>query len=267
MEVLRSPNYNSGVPYIISGYIREYDIAKANINVLLAKGVISKETFDMLYASDRMTRQVYIGKLQKDNPGTADILKAGIKEAKEQFIIHNNLSESDILTIKNDALFILGKSPRITRFGNIEFVHKNTYTSFYKLGRLEIYYYYNKMDNRERIDIKGIKPDNLKLHDGYFLEFLKLVFCSAQIESLADTLDIITSFHEQFINRQLDIRYYRNLDSMCEYTFYSNMSAFSSFTASVLNQSSINDIDISVNINVIRDLYQIFSSLYLSKFK
>ena len=262
-NLLRSPNYSMKVDYIISSYIREYDISKANINILYKYGVLSKEKYEYYLTADRMTRQIDIGLMQKD-PKVTKVLQNGIMEAKRNFFEANNIEESDVLTIHNDAIFIINKIPTITKFDNIEFINKNTYTSYYKLGPLEIYYFYDPINNIENIDIKGINDDRLKIHEDYFLEFLKVVFSSAQTENIKDTLDIIITFYKQYINRELEIGYYRNFDSESAYYIKSDISRYSVFRAYTLEEHNKYDIDINCNLQLIIQLYKYFSSIHLN---
>ena len=118
-------NYTSGISYLDNTFIYEYDISKANINVLYSKKAIDKDTYDYLYNANRDTRQVYIGKLQKENKEIATILKAGIIEAKKWLFEANNIHDYEVLSIKNDAVFIINRVLNYTQFSIIEFKCKN----------------------------------------------------------------------------------------------------------------------------------------------
>ncbi len=262
-NLLKTPNYSMNVDYIISGYIREYDISKANINILYKYGVLSKEKYEYYLTADRMVRQIDIGLMQRDS-NISTILKNGIMEAKRMFFEANNIDESDVLTIHNDAIFLINKIPTITKFDNIEFINKNIYTSYYKLGGLEIYYFYDPINSIENIDIKGINDDKLKIHENYFLEFLKVVFSSAQTEGIKDTLDVIITFYQQYINKELEIGYYRNFDSESVFYLNTGISNYSVFRAYTLEEHNKYDLDISCNLQLIIQLYKYFSSIHLN---
>ena len=94
-------NYTSDISYLANTIIYEYDISKANINVLYSKGAIDKQTYDYLYNANRMIRQVYIGKLQRDDKNIVSILKQGIIEAKKMLFEANNIEDYEVLSIKN----------------------------------------------------------------------------------------------------------------------------------------------------------------------
>ena len=58
-------NYLNPIPYLFSD-IREYDISKANINILFAKGIIDEDKYKYLYNLPRMDRQYTIGNMCKN---------------------------------------------------------------------------------------------------------------------------------------------------------------------------------------------------------
>ena len=96
----KEKNYTVDLDYLFNQYIREYDISKANINVLFAKRMINKETYNMLYNADRMYRQVYIGKMIRSNQNVQKVLSDGIIEYKQKFFEANNINDNNIISIK-----------------------------------------------------------------------------------------------------------------------------------------------------------------------
>lgn len=254
--------FTAPIDYIISSYIREYDISKANANVLFMKGAISKDQYNHLMGLDGMSRYISVGLLQKNNSDISTCLKEGIKEMRHLFLTSNNLTLSDILSIKNDAIFIINKIPMVTKFNNVEFVNKNVYTSFYKLsgGKIEIYYLYDMVNNIERIDIKGMKDEKILLHENYFLEFLLVLFNSAQIDHLKDTIDILITFYESYLKLELDIGYYRQFDAESIFNI-KRIGISSVYKADFLGEDSKSHIDISYNLNILRELIGIFATI------
>ena len=105
--IYEKTNYSAGLNYLNNTFIREYDISKANINVLFSKGIIDKRTYDYLYESERMIRQIFVGKLIKNNNGVSDVLKQGILEARKNLFEANDIKDYEVLSIKNDAVFII----------------------------------------------------------------------------------------------------------------------------------------------------------------
>ena len=97
-------NYTSDISYLNNVFIYEYDISKANINILLFYGVIDEKTYDMLYNADKKYREIYVGKMEQNNSKITEIKAKGIEEFRHKFFEANQLENKDILSIKNDAM-------------------------------------------------------------------------------------------------------------------------------------------------------------------
>lgn len=254
--------YTMQIPFMVSCNITEYDMSKANISVLLASGLISKEEYDKLYNMPRMERQITIGKMQINNEKIKQGLKNGFAHYRKLFIESNGLQDSDILSIKKDAIFVINKEPRICEFDNyIRFTPKNRYTSFFKILGLEFYYLLDRLNGIENLDVKGISDDKLLLHGDYMVQFLCIVFEALNSRSPEEIIDIIVKFSERYLNRELDLGYYREFN------------ADSGFRVSMKNTQYLMDfaleeekqyINISYNYKLIQELYKIASLLYSS---
>ncbi|MGL5330508.1 MAG: hypothetical protein ACRDD7_14650 [Peptostreptococcaceae bacterium] len=254
-------NYTIDSEYIISRYIREYDISKANINILYKYKKITVQEYETYMNMDNMQRKISIGLLLQRNPEYTQILKDGITEAKKMFFISNNIQPSEVLSIKNDAIFLIDKIATFTDFDNIKFVNKNIYTSFYKLNKMQLYYYYDSITGNEVLDIKGMNDEKRLLHENHFLEFLKVCFNSAQSSNIMDTLDIVSTFYNKYLQLGVDIEYYRNFDSDSMYiTKNNNYGIYSN-----LSNDNKNDLNIMCNLHIIRQLYQIYSGIYFMR--
>ena len=162
-DFLKGQNYNSEYNLILNSFIREYDLSKANINALYERGVISKDQYDNLYNSDKQIREKTIGLMIRKDQNIYKEIQKGIIDAKRNLIISNNIEPEDIVSIKNDAVFVKNNKLKYTKFGLMDFKLKNTYTLYIKINRYEFYYYYNSFNNEEKLDVKGINDDNLKL--------------------------------------------------------------------------------------------------------
>lgn len=259
-------NYTADISYLNNVFITEYDISKCNINVLYTKNIIDKQTYDYLYNAERMVRQVYIGKLSK-NKYISDALKEGIIEAKKIFFESNNIQDRDVLSIKNDAVYIINKRLKYTKFNLIEFKPKNVYTSFYKFRNMEIYYYYNNMNKNEYIHIKGISDEKIKLHENYFLQLLKDVFYSIQIDGPEVALRMLKDFYLDYIQMNLPIEYYRKFDIYSDYHFKYKTSLNTGFAAMDMLDKDKYLLDITYNASILLQLQRYIISMYFSKNK
>lgn len=247
-------NYLKRISYLIHHKIYEYDISKANINILLYKGVIDINEYNRIYNLSRIDRQKEIGLMILKDRNIEKIIHSGIIEMREKFLLSNNISDDDILSCKNDAIFVIDKVPLYTRFENVEFKLKNTYTSFYKTNNYE-FYYLNDSVNGDKLDVKGINDEKLLLHEEYIIDFCKALFNTVDY-NINDAVLMIRNFYNQFINNQLDIGYYRNFDpdSLFKITIMRNVYDVESIT-----QNEMMYINKDCNINFIRELWRIIT--------
>lgn len=258
-------NYLIDLPYIISTNIYEYDIRKANINVLRALNYIDQDYYNKLNSMPRMERQMEIGYMIRSNSEIYKILDTGIKHYKKLLFESNNLEYGSILSIKNDAVFVIGNKLKYTQFSNefntVEFVLKNNYTSYYKIQNIEIYFKSDMINGRLIIDIKGL-GEKIDLHRqfiGWIAEILSMI----EVGDLEMALNDIQIFYNHYINRTLPIEYYRQLDPMSMYVIQTDTAYYSTMTLPpAADKRALN---INCNLQVIRTLYGYVSQLYLTR--
>ena len=255
-------NYLAPYPYLIAHDIYEYDIQKANINVLLYMGLIDKQYYDKLLSMDRMDRQIEIGYLQRYTPGLADKLSEGIKEFRHKFIRTNNLADNDILAIKNDALFIIDKIPKYTEFDNIHFIQKNKYSSYIKLLNFEIYFASSVVNGTMTIDVKGIADDKIPLHENGILGFIATVLFLVESGDLDSALSYFNEIYEGYLLRKLNVDYYREFNERSQYLLTVNSNFYYIDRCREADKYSLN---ISYNINILRDLFGILSTIQFQR--
>lgn len=252
-------NYSANVPFIFSKSIYEYDIEKANISILYSKGIISKEYYDKLYHAYKLQRQIAIGNLQKQNSEITHILQKGIIEAKKELFELNDIDPGKVLSIKNDAVFLIGKILNITSVlnDNVKFILKNSYNSFVRLSGIEVYYMYNRTTGNEAYSIKGLGKSEY-LHEEYMIDFILFILSSIQTESIESTIGYIKDFYNQYINRNLPIGYYREFNSSSKYII--GEYAVNDIIDTIDNKNKLN---ISYNANILKILMQYISTIYL----
>ena len=257
--------YTADISYLTNVFIYEYDISKCNINVLFTKGAIDKKTYDYLYRSPRMVRQVYVGNLIK-NPELSKILSDGITEYKQKFFEVNSIRDGDVLAIKNDAIFLIIKKVQYTKFGLIEFVKKNVYTAYYKLNGLEIYYYYSNVTKEEYVDIKGINDKKVELHKGFFLQVLQDLFYSIQVNGPVISMQMLKEVYTEYVTLQMPVECYRtfNADSIYHFNVFSK-STMAGYQINGITDAYKPMLDISTNLKVLMELQRIIVTMYFSK--
>lgn len=260
----QNKNYLMDIDYLISTSISEYDIRKANISILYSEGVIDKKYYDYLYSADRMTRQVEVGYMIKDNKEVGDILSNGITKYRKMFFESNGLQDMDILSIKNDAIFIITKRPNITKFGNIEFVNKNNYSTYMKiLKKKEVYLNINRNDGTTQIDIKGISDENLIKHQNAMVQVIVDIAYYIEAGDIITAIRYVTGLYNQYIARTLPLEFYRSFDEESKFVSKSGIGYYS--MDNIHDKRFVDILDISCNANVIRDIYGILLNIYFSK--
>lgn len=252
-------NYTKDIKFLINTPIYEYDISKANINLLLQANAISNEKYNKLFNASREERQKAVGIMQLRDNNIYNIINAGVKNMRNKLMEVNNIPLENILSAKNDALFIINQKPKITKFDNIEFVLKNTYTSFFKVDSLELYYFCDNINKIEKLDVKGISDKSLEYHKDYMLDFLKALFETLQT-NINDAILMFRCFYNDYVNNNLDMGYYRNFDSNSLFS----LNVYNNIYNSISPPNSIEYINKDYNLNFLRDIWQIISHIELN---
>lgn len=260
IDVFDLDKYTMPVNNIIA-YIREYDMAKANINVLLYNNIISKQEYDYLYELPKIQREITIGMKQKNNHKITEALQNGFKDARHLFYNANNIKENNILSIKKDAIFLIDKIPKTTIFENINFKLKNIYVSYYNLAKMEFYY---TNINQEKIDIKGMSEESINLHRNYFYDLLCFIFSEALSGNYQNLLILIKDISNRYLNKEFSIEYYREFNnrSLFRTNYQINNSVY--YINSIGSKICYNDINPIFNYSILQELYKIFMQNYLS---
>lgn len=262
-------NYSADISYLTNTFITEYDISKANINVLYLKGVLDKPTYDYLYQSERMVRQTFVGKLQRDDKHVTKLLQQGIIEAKKALFEANNIQDHEILMIKNDAVFIINRSLRNIDFGMIKFMPKNTYTSFYKINtpvsKMEMLYYYSNINKEEYLDIKGLSDNVLPLHADYFYQALKDIFYSVQTNGIEVAMRMMKDIYMQYVTLQLPAEYYRKFDDKSDFHLNTFSRLSTGYSINQIDESMKSKLDITYNLHILMEIQKILVSIYFNR--
>ena len=254
-------NYSVKLPYI-KNIITEYDLRKANISVLKYNKLISTEEYDRLLNTPKSVRERYIGMMIKNNYNIGKSIIKGIVEAKKLFFELNNIQDNEIVSIKNDAIFISGSRPIQTDVNEIfTFIPKNVY-SFYMstINNMEIFYNYNQITDSEVIEIKGIKDEVLETHRFHMIYFVSTIMYMIQTCTIEDTIKYFNEFYDNFINLRLPIEYYREFNSTSKYKLIGGK-----YLLDYVDESNKNELDINNNVYVLRDIHSVLCDIYFSK--
>ena len=257
-------SYKSPIQFLVDTNVREYDISKANINVLRDANVVSEEQYQYYYQCPKDERSVAIGKMQGFDSRVTDILKEGIANARRVFIESNKINDSEILAIRNDAITIIGNRPIVNLdvTSRVHFRMVGSYTSFYHVNTIDLFYLYDRISNTELLDVKGLGDFGAMLHKDYMLDFLSLLFYTAQINGIKDAIYLLQTVYQNYINKSLSIEYYRELNPLSKYKLSPEFSMYSSLYMDYATERDKKILDIGFNENILRYFNRIYASIY-----
>ena len=203
---------NPMIEYLFNDEIIEYDIRDAGFSLIKEfKLLPSDKIMELERMGKGFNRHVAIGKLQRDDKEFSKALNDRFADARRTFINVNHISDNNIVSVKKDAIFLIGTVSKL-KFGMVEFDNKNSYTSYVRfshINNLELYYHDNEFD------VKGMSDSSVDKHRLWMLEFLRKVF------GMIETKDVkIKRYMMQFIDDYKS----QNLDDEF-YTEFNNLSA------------------------------------------
>jgi hypothetical protein len=202
-------NYlNKGIAYLKNNIVREYDMVNAGINILRQNGVFSQEEYDRLNGMEKLEKNVLVGKFLKNNPDINEALTEEFVEVRRMLFESNGLDDSDILSVKKDAVFIVDKKLTNLKLSEFyEFKEKNKYIGFMNVGGKE--FYHRGMDRS--LDIKGYSKHIKNHHMNYlFKELEELMFLDSKDEKNM-VFEKLIQLKYRFVTRDLDPGYYLDL--------------------------------------------------------
>lgn len=264
-HIWSNKNYKSKCQFLIDTDIYEYDITKANISILIDSGAISLDLYNYLYNAPKSERTIVVGKMQGKDSNITQILNIGIENARRIFIESNNIDPNSIISIRNDAIMYVGHQASTLKISDhTSFRMSGNYSSFYNIGFVDYLYKFDIVTQYENMDIKGLGKESIKLHNEYMIDFLKELFYTAQIDGIEQAISMLQKFHSAYINLDLDIGYYRELNSMSKFKL-NGMSMVSILYSDMLTNWDKRYVDISFNESILRYLNRIYSMIYFKK--
>ena len=202
---------NEDIEYLVNVDIIEYDLKSAGFNISKTFKLLDEKTIKRLEILDKKSRQIELGLLIKNDKEFGKRLNDGFAEARKRFFELNNLQDENVISIKKDAIFTTVRCFN-TKVGEyLNFVEKNTYTSYYNINNIEFYY------SKNHLHVKGISDDLLEKHKEYMLEFLSHLFYLNETSTEKMRNKFIMEFIKYYKSKQLDIGYYRELNRYSVY--------------------------------------------------
>lgn len=193
--------------------ITEYDIRHAQINVMKYYHLFNDEALLNIYdALPKDEREVKCGLLLKKYPDLIKSLEKGFNDIVKEFLQANCLDiDDDVISIKRDAVFVINKPVKVTKFGPVEFVNKNKYHAYVNIGRLEFYV------GNTTVDVKGL-GDKWIYHENGIIAIIKDFI--NMLESTSDPYEIskyLKDLCKMYKTKQLGIDVYKEFNSTSMY--------------------------------------------------
>lgn len=214
---------NKNFDYIISANIKEYDMKDAGFNILISEGALNQRTIDYLKSLPKQIRKVKLGLMQKNNKELTKILNEGFRKYRKLFLEANELTDDNIIAVHKDAIIVVNKRIKVTKFNTVEFRAKEKYSSYYHINNCE--YYYSKASNE--LVIKGLGKSSSKpyiYHKDYMIKTIKKIIRLNEVSRKSACI-YLRKFMDKYRKMELDIEYYRDLsiDPYFTYRLYNNI--------------------------------------------
>jgi len=233
----RASYLNSDIKFL-NKKIYEFDIRNAGLSIIKEFNLLPIEEILHIESLSKFESNIYVGKLRYNKEFSNNLSKY-LRQTVSDFITINNILEEDILSIKNDAVFITSNTNPIKQqtINNIFFKLENIFTSYYNLNNIEFYY---KSDKNILIS-KGINESIFEdINTKYFVDWLKLIFRLMESSNKKALLKELKDFQYKYLNRLLPIQYY------CEFK-NDNWYRYSDYSVNNLEEDVKNKINIEYN--------------------
>lgn len=201
---------NKNIELLTNQVIIEYDLKSANTNLSKEYGLLPMDKIQKIADMPRQKRVETIGKLMRKDAVFKEGLKAAFVDMRKRFFEANEIEDGDILAVRKDAIWCL-RPMKYTEFGACTFVEKNIYTSFLRLGNLEIFYSPKLQEDGTfgKLEVKGINDNDLLPHQDYLMKFFKTLFKHLETSDQKTAIRYLTRFIDKYKFRQLELGYYR----------------------------------------------------------
>ena len=241
----------------VAGNIVEYDIKQANINMLYKYEAIDENRYNYLKNLPKINREIIIGNMEKSDSNIYKTIQNGIKAAKCNLFDANNIKEYEVVRIANDAVFVNRVGGlKYTKFDNIEFVPKSTSNCFLNLKGI---LFFMNIGNQINVNIKGLGED-YSIHEPLISIIVNIV-STLQYDGIKPAMINLENFIDDYLNRRLDVKYYRELTPGGLYRVIGG-----EFYISNLPKLT-DEIDIGYNLYLLRELSSILYEIYMSLYR
>lgn len=213
-ELFKKTTYRCSYQLIINR-ITEYDLKSANVSAMRASHKFSDDVIEKLESVSKKTREVKVGLMIREDKEVGKLIKRGIRHAKEMLFAENNIQDQEVLSIKNDAVFVIGRKLKYTEFGPYQFIPKNVFSLYLYLEKIE--FYYDGKDHTVVTKGLGKKAESDEDHKNGMLQFFATVFEMLVKGRRDDLRKYLIQFSEDYKSKKLPIYYYKELSTVSVY--------------------------------------------------
>ena len=192
---------NPDIPYIFHKNIVEYDMRAASLSVSRRYHLIPDDKLDQLERMPKEKRTKAVGLMQRDDKEFSEKMIQGILQTRKEFLELNHLDESNIITLHSDAIMFIQSQNVIDHIDNVQFVHKNTWSSYIRYDRVEMFY------ENGIITYKGIPNQMLQQHTLGICQYLLSIFEKIE-EYDEDIFSYIRKFQKKYLQGKFPEYYY-----------------------------------------------------------
>ena len=214
-ELYKKTNYLAKGITVVQNRITEYDIRSSNTSILRETRLLKDSTLKALEELPGKERKVIVGKMIRKDKSLQNVISRGVIRAKRRLFEANSIQDQEVLSIKNDAVFIIGRKLRTTVFGPIEFRPKNVYAMYMNITGIE--FYYDK--SRDTVDVKGVRDATVEDpdHQEGMIRFFSTVMRYLVFDRRDRLRQYLIEFSNAYKAKELPVQYYKEFN---EYNIY-----------------------------------------------
>jgi hypothetical protein len=234
-------NFLTSVEYIKNTPIYEYDMKAAGYSVGKELELFTDDELNELKGLNKKERNIKIGLMMRKDKDLLDAIEKGIKNFVYKFCKENDIHQSDIVSLKKDAIFTIVPAKK-RKFGDhIVFVEASKFSSFVQLNRIEFYYSIWE----DTLTVKGLSKNTYNFHKDHFLLIIKRILKFAENSNYKDLFRFIKNEKDLYLNENLPPEYYFEMNQNCQLRLYESLDSYEAFTSNP--NYPLDDIDISYN--------------------
>lgn len=198
--------FNEKIQYIFHAHIVEWDMEKASLSVCERYNLLPKEEIIRMKSLPKLEREKAMGMHQRGNKEFSNQLLSGIREVRRKFLEANELDESNILSLHNDAIIFNSRKEIISNIDGINFHHDNTWDAYIRYGRVEIFYKIDELGNGS-LEFKNVGQDKIQEHTFGLNRYLTKVIDYIENYDI-NVLKYMKKFQKQYLQDKLPEYYY-----------------------------------------------------------